>query len=372
MTTKNSLILGFFFITTLFVLESCNDKKTSEPENQIQDHKVAQLKNTYENSILILSTEFVTKTMNLKESINNFEQQTNLEILSETQENWKSLVRVWKQLELYNIGAIQESFIHYEINRWETNTRNINNYIDGTDFIDALYVASKGSSSRGISALEYLLFSTNDSQEIMNSFTTAVNSERRLKYLKALAQNLETKAKQLLSIWENNEEVFLNSLESEITGSMNQLTNAMITLLEEIIIGKLGKPLGNDNGGNTNVDVLEAFRSSFSLEIIKEHLTALEQCYSGKFQQDQIDLGYSAYLDLLGNDTLDKIIIAAFTNCKEKANAITNPLNTELTNNTQKVIDLRKAFRDLLILIKVDLASAIGVIITISDNDGDS
>ena len=54
MTTKNSLILGLFFITTLFVLESCNDKKTSEPENQIQDHKVAQLKNTYENSLYIL------------------------------------------------------------------------------------------------------------------------------------------------------------------------------------------------------------------------------------------------------------------------------------------------------------------------------
>jgi preprotein translocase subunit SecG len=44
MTTKNSLILGFFFITTLFVLESCNDNKISESENQIQNHKAAQLK----------------------------------------------------------------------------------------------------------------------------------------------------------------------------------------------------------------------------------------------------------------------------------------------------------------------------------------
>ena len=46
-------------------------------------------------------------------------------------------------------------------------------------------------------------------------------------------------------------------------------------------------------------------------------------------------------------------------------------LNDDLEQATAKVTQLKKTFNDLSILMKADAASAIGVIVTVSDADGD-
>ena len=61
----------------------------------------------------------------------------------------------------------------------------------------------------------------------------------------------------------------------------------------------------------------------------------------------------------------------AFSNCQNKIDAISNSLFSELDVNPERVIDLQNSFTDLLILIKVDMANAIGTTVTINDNDGD-
>lgn len=368
---KILIVFSALLIITSSLFISCDDKGVTEDRYQIEYYRTAQLKNIYNNGIVTLTDTFGQEVIQLKESINNLKQTTTLNNLVSAQNNWKDVMKTWKQLELYNLGAIQNSFIHFEINRWETNTSLINDYINGSDAINETYVESKGSSAKGLSAIEFLLFSSEDNQTVLNTLTTALNSQRRLDYLLALSENLEKKETKLKTLWTNSEGTFLNSLQNGISGSQNQLTNAMVSLIEEIVISKLGKPLGEKTGGTISINSLEAYRSGFSLEIINQHLIALEKCYSGNFKQNSIKWGYDNYLDLIGSITLNEKINTAFANCKLKIEAIKNPLREELINNKQNVAELRSSFTNLLVLIKVDLANAIGSTITISDNDGD-
>ena len=368
---KILIVFSALLVITASLFISCDDKGITEDRYQIEYYRTAQLKNIYNNGIVTLTDAFSQEVIQLKESINNLKQTTTLNNLVSSQNNWKNVMKTWKQLELYNLGAIQNSFIHFEINRWETNTSLINDYINGSDVINETYVESKGSSAKGLSAIEFLLFSSENNQTVLNTLTTALNSQRRLDYLLALSENLEKKETKLKTLWTNSEDTFLNSLQNGISGSQNQLTNAMVSLIEEIVISKLGKPLGEKRGGTISVNSLEAYRSGFSLEIINQHLMALEKCYSGNFKQNSIKWGYDNYLDLIGSVTLNEKINTAFANCKLKIETIKNPLREELINNKQNVAELRSSFTNLLVLIKVDLANAIGSTITISDNDGD-
>lgn len=368
---KTLLIFPSIVISTLLFFVSCNTDGITESDYQIQYTRTAQLDNIYENEILVLSNDFIHKTTLLQTSVQEFKTTSSLENLTKTQASWIAALKVWKQLELYNLGAVENSFIHFEINRWATNTETIDEYIYGNETINDTFIASKGSSSKGISALEYLLFSSEENQEVLNSFTTDINFERKLDYLEALAINLKTKADALLSIWKNDKDNFISSIENGISGSQNQLTNAMITLIEEIIISKLGNPLGDNTGGVINIEALEATRSKSSLIIIQEHLTALKRCYNGSFLENEINWGYDNYLYLIEREDLDVSIIAAFEACQTKIDAIKNPLIEEIISNPENVTNLRDAFRDLLVLIKVDMSNAIGTTVTINDNDGD-
>lgn len=368
---KIFLAIPVLFISSLLLFMSCNNEGISESEYQIEYTRTAQLKNTYENEIIVLATTFIQKTSLLKTSIVNFKNNTSISNLTIAKENWLEVLKTWKQLELYNLSAVENSFIHFEINRWETNTDNINKFIDGNEVINEAFIAPKGSSSKGISALEYLLFSSDDNQNVLNSFTIDTNYDRRLDYILALSENLYLKSNELFSLWENDKVSFISSIENGISGSQNQLTNAMINLIEEVIISKLGNPLGDNSGGVLKIDALEAARSKSSLLIIKEHLTALKRCYTGAFIDNDIQWGFDNYLKLISREDLDINILDAFNECQIKIDNITNALSVELLENTKSITDLQESFRDLLILVKVDLSNAIGATVTLNDNDGD-
>lgn len=365
-----SLRFTILFIGVLTTLISC-DKDDAKNEIDTQSKVEEQLINTFNNGVLPLNLSFVSATETLKNSIATFNEESTLADLEIVQNHWVDMLKIWKQLELYNLGLVEDSFIHFEINRWETNTGNVDDYILGTETLNETFINGIGSSSKGISAMEYLLFSDENNDTVLSSFTTNSNAERTLNYLKALSENLATKSNELYSIWENYEIEFTSSLESGINGSQNQLTNAMITLIEEIIISKLGDPLGDKTGGVIDVEALEAYRSRSSLIIIQEHLNELKNCYDGDFIQNSNDIGYDDHLVLIGKEDLDTLIVNAFSLCQEKLDAISSSLYVELTENHQNVTDLQDAFSDLLVLIKVDMASAIGTTVTVNDNDGD-
>ncbi|WP_296383233.1 imelysin family protein [Winogradskyella sp.] len=361
----------FFIISLLFIITiSCDTNGINEKQFRTEYYKETQLSNIYDNEISKLNEQLIEATIRLNVITEEFAQQPTLVNLISIRNEWTEMVLVWKQLELYRVGPISSSYIYYRINYWPTNITFINNFIDGTDVINESYIESKGGSAKGISALEYLLFNT-DAETTLNSFTTDFNFERRLDYLVSLSQNLITKTQELEALWIAYNPEFISATEVGLDGSQNLVINEMVALLEEIKIYKLGKALGDTNGGAIDINELEAYRSQKSLEIIKANLKSLERSFNGDFAQTPFRIGFDDYLIQLGYESLAIEINNNFINCYTKIDAINNPLIIEVVNSTQNVTDLQTAVTELLVLIKVDMANAIGSTITFNDNDGD-
>lgn len=363
------LILFSLTISTSFFY-SCDEGGISEKDYETQFYKRTQLNNIYDNEISSLTQQFINESSALVTKSEAFQLESNLQNLEATQEQWKNILGVWKQLELYNLGEITNSFIVFDINYWPTNTESIENHIADNTLIDETFINSIGAFSKGVSSLEYLLFKENQ-QNTLNSFTSDVNASRRLNYLLATSRNLESIAIQLKSIWSNYSHTFTTALETGISGSQNLVNNAMIFLIEQIIMTKLGNPLGDSNGGSININELEAYRSETSLFIIQQHLTALQRCFTGDFAKTPYRIGFKDYLTETGNEALSLSIIQHFEDCQYAIDNIQSSLKNELINNPENVDHLKQTFRDLLVLIKVDMANAIGSTVTFNANDGD-
>ena len=358
-------------VMILLLTLSCEKKAAVSFSSEVQRHKKAQLKNIYDNEISRLNTAFIIETSLLNDGIKHFGKEATTTNLSEVQNQWLRTLKIWKQMELYNIGDISKTFIHSEIGRWPTNENFINDFIDEIEIINEAFIVSKGASSKGISALEYLLFSSEDNEMVITCFTTGTNFAKRLDYLTAVAHNLETKANKLSKLWTDYHSKFTTGLENGVEGSQNQIINQMVSTIEAIIISKLGKPLGDTNGGTIALDELEAPRSGASLEIIQQHLISLNRCYKGDFALTPFRVGFDDFLILIGNEDFSVKIAAQFAVCQKKIDAIKGSLRNEIVSNPEAVVDLKNAFTNLLVLIKVDMANVLGSTITFNDNDGD-
>lgn len=362
---------AFILVLLLLFTLSCEKGGSAGFSSEVQRHKKAQLDNIYDNEISRLNTEFITETSLLNDGISHFKQETTTANLIEVQQQWLRTLKVWKQMELYNIGDISKTFIHSEIGRWPSNEVFINDFIDEIEIIDEAFIASKGASSKGISALEYLLFSAEDNDIVLTSFSSDANYAKRLDYLTAVAQNLKTKANELSELWTAYRAKFTSGLENGVEGSQNQIINQMVSTIEAILISKLGKPLGDTNGGTIALDELEAARSGASLEIIQQHLISLKRCYKGDFALTPFRVGFDDFLILIGSEDFSDKITAQFSECQKKIDAIKGSLHDEISSNPEAVVALKNSFTDLLVLIKVDMANVLGSTITFNDNDGD-
>lgn len=371
LNTKKKITVITLFTLIAFTFINCDEGDITESEAQVQYRREAQLNNVYTNGIVPLNARFILETTNLNSSINAFAETPTLTNLKTSQAHWLRLLSIWKNLELYNIGTVEDTFINFEINRWPTNTEIIDTYINSTSAISETFVASNGSSSKGISALEYLLFSQDTNVETLTTFTSATHAERRQQYILALSENLIIKANQWQDLWIGFQPIFTTAVQNGLSGSQNQLTNTMVTLSEQIVINKLGNALGNTNGGTINIEALENHRSGASLLSIKENTQALYNCYTGNYKEDSIKWAFNDYLDFAGAEVLSDTIEEHFINCLDKINTITVPLKEQLENNPQSILDLQSALNALEVLIKVDMANALGSTITVNSNDGD-
>ena len=362
MKKTHYLIIIIISAIACIIISCKNDGTTTADEYTNRYYKREQLNNIYENEIIPLHQQFSIETQTLTNEVLNFSNNINLETLIKLKQQWKVATSVWKKCELYDIGAIKNSFIHYTINSWPANTSFIENNIATTTIINESYITSIGSSSKGVSGIEYLLFNSDE----ITTISAFQNSSSRLDYLTASIAELHTNSATILNQWIVYHNEFVTNIHEGISGSQNEIINNMIALLEEIIMSKLNNAINQ----NDNTE-FEAFRSDFSLEMIKSNIITLQRCYTGDFSFTPYRIGYRKILIELGNEELANEINEKFNSVISKINAMNPSLNSSLANNIEEINELKTDLEALLFLIKIEMSQAIGSTITFNDNDGD-
>ena len=255
---------------------ACNKENSieNEPFDVLNYHQ------SFINDIITpTTTAFVLDVKNLKEATINFTENTDEEHLLILRNIWKSTAISFSKTEIGNLGDINTSAIYLSIYSWGANEAKIEEFITSTEAINQSVINSLPTKTRGLSALEYLLFES-DIAATVSSFS----NQRRIDFLLALSENLLIKSNSLKKQWESYSAYFINNTNTGINGSINLVINQINVLLENVVRFKVGKAAGIENSNAINAALLQAYKSEISLEIIKENITSVKSVYYGNTQ----------------------------------------------------------------------------------------
>lgn len=368
---RSHLLTSLLTVLTVFLGGCGNDpgQKTAEP-TQAFDRKTLLI-SVEQNVILPANAAFETACEQFQPLITAFTADPSETTLAAAQQQWLNLALAWKHAELFDIGAVEAAFVHPRIET-TANPAFIEAFIAGKDTLNEGYIETRGSSAKGLRAIEYLLFSAEGGNTaVLEKFTAASDAGRRKAYLDAAAQNLLHKATELDSLWNGEyKHQFVAADGTEANGSLSMLLNEMVALLEEMTHTRLGEPLGKKTGGQFHPELMEGHASQSAFRNLQASLQALEDTYYGAHRDVKDRTGIDHYLDAIGaggDAPLSARIAAQFEACHHALESMPTPL----VNNAAAAEKTYEEMQALLRLFKADLSSSLGIAITMNDGDGD-
>lgn len=312
---------------------------------------------------------FVEKTAVFSQQAQAYAQQPTPAALQTLQTSWHELNIAWMQCAPFHFTFIQKALIHNRIDSRPANPSFIEQRLHNTKPLTKDTLATVGSSSQGVSALEYLLFDPASSADLPNN-------PRRQEYLIAAADLLHENARALYQLWDASGENYAQAFIAadmdggELQGSINMLINLILEELGAITWQRLGQPLGKQGDQTIHPDLTEAPLSQSSLARLRATITALRDVYTGGQ-----GVGLDDYLDFLEADyygtPLSAAITQQFDTILTMMAAIDGSLEATLARDALPVDLLHHEVRDLNILFETDVVNQLGITLTITDNDGD-
>lgn len=351
------IIIFVAFLTLIF---SCgSDGESSQPSSfnveKLRSEFITQIEtpaiNAFSQSANSLNTAIVSFTENPSE-----------EKLASLKTKWKGTATSFSAVEILNLGEVKTTLIMSAFYTWGANETAIEDFVAGTGEISSTALNSISTNQRGLAAVEYLLFEKSASETI-----TDFSNKRRKEYLKALGENLVQKATTLTTSWVNYRNTFISNNATGINGGLNMIINQMNALLEDVRRFKIGEPAGLERTTTPNATLLQAEKSAYSLALILANINSVKRSY---FETENSIDNYVAYITK--SDKLNTKVQEKFTEIDNAIKALASTsLKNEITTKPTEVKKLYEAIKALIVLIKTDVASALSVTVTFTDNDGD-
>ncbi|CAM1368365.1 imelysin family protein [Tenacibaculum xiamenense] len=352
---KRLTLIASLILTILII--ACSSESDTQATFDVRQLR-ADLINSIEQPTTALFTQSI---QDLNTAMVSFSNNITVQTLQELKENWKQAADAFSSIEPYNFGEVKSSNIQTSFYTWGADDNDINQYIASTNPINQESINSFPTTRRGLSAIEFLLFELSE-QETINSFSDS----RRIDYLIALGTNLVSKADAYKTLWENTRNNFIENNQSGINGSINQVVNQMYALLEDIKSLKIGQPAAIEETNSPDAELLQAEKSEYSLILIKKNIESIKALYFGNSN------GLDDYIfSKTSTNELNNKVSTTFTNIENAISELNVPLKEAISSNQTEVQRLYDKIRDLLVLMKIDIANALSVTITVTDNDGD-
>jgi predicted lipoprotein len=371
--------IPYILVGLMVVVWSCS--KSEEPSAFDTFDRQSMLTNLGNNVIIPSFDAFYQKSTALETAITAYTADVkNEQKLMAAQQAWRDMAYVWKQASVFKQGPIEDKFllsnIDFSTKGVYLNTTLLEKAITDGTTIDNAYIESKGSTVKGVHAIEYLLFDKAQLNANVIGGYTGINCANRTAYLKALATNLKNQARLILDGWNGGYVMtFINADGRDINSSLGILSNKLIDLIYTIRDERIGAPKGNRNNGIPQPDLAESALSNSSIALAVNELKGLENAFLGRTPAGVDGIGLDDLLDKLGaksgNDLLSTKINNQFATVYTKLNAIPAPLQTAVINNKAEVQAAYDEIKKLQVLMEVDMINNLGVLLTFSDNDGD-
>jgi uncharacterized protein len=368
LNTKRAIGL-FFAVVAIFT--ACE-----EEEEKINFDRKGLLEN-YANNLIIPAFANLNQSMDaLSSAAQQFTLAPSAEKLNTLRSNYQTAYLKYQSAGLFDFGPAMEQSFDEELNTYPTNSTIINSNISSGSY-DLNAAASNP--VKGFPALDYLLYGSSDSdQGTVDLFISDSNSANRKKYLTDIIADIKGTVSTVHTAWTsgNYASQFIANDGHDVGSSLGLVLNTMNEYFErDIRDAKIGIPSGIRASGTPLPNDVEALYSAKSIALANESLLAYKALFLGNGQNDE-GLGFDDYLVALNAKYSNSIalsteIVQQLDLCIQKINAIPAPLSQAVQTNSQAVTDAYNELQKLLVLLKSDSSSALGILITYEDNDGD-
>ena len=364
------------FILLIVIHSSCKKKTpTPSPTNNDFD-KSGMLKNVGQTIIIPAFQVLNNSCYSLDSVIMDFNLSPDDTKLIHLQTIFKNTYRAWQSASAFKFGPAEQEYLNENLNTFPTNASKINSNISSGSYnLDAI----TNLDAKGFPGIDYLLFGLGaNNTEILTMYTLDNDAMRRKQYLSDLASAIKTHTENVLNHWLSGGGSYINSfttaLGTDVGSSLGQVVNQLDYDLEVLKNYKLGIPLGKQSMGALFPEKVEAYYSQFSVELSLIQLKSLQNIYLGKSSQGD-GLGLDDYLISLkaqyNGGSLNDAIKNQFSVAIDKLEAVPDPLSDAVASNSTSVNAAYIEIQKLVVLLKTDMPSSLGVLITYEDTDGD-
>ncbi|PRQ06790.1 imelysin family protein [Enhygromyxa salina] len=291
--------------------------------------------------------------------------------LDAAQDAWWQLRAPWKRALAIPLGPIIDDGFDMAIDFWPLRPSSVEGGVaagvSSQAELDALGVASKG-----MPAVEYLLWDPLAGDEAVLAALTGADGPARCAYLELLTADVALRLAELDDAWRDDYATQLvgagtSETYPDLALAIDAIVNAMIAGLHDLDDMKLAKPLGLTSASGADPELVESRISDRSLTDARDALAGFEAAYLGT---DDGGLGLTILVEQRNPD-VDAKIRAELEAAKLALAAVPEPLRLAISSDAAAVEQAQVAIKQVRISMTADVASLLGVTVSLSDNDGD-
>lgn len=363
---KKNLIYLVLIMSIIFT--SCNDDSSLTKSvnfdrtgllSHYADHIIPRHYKNLNNSIIELDSLWSKFKLSPTE--------LNLTIL---QNALKNTYKAWQFSSVFEIGPAEQILLRANINTFPTDTFQIaynirsNNYnLNAASNLDA----------KGLPALDYLF---NKYTNINDQLNYLLNNENQ-QYVDDVLLDIKDKVTFVYTAWTTGSfsSQFISKNGVDVGSSLGMLVNQLNFDYEIIKNPKVGIPLGKKSMGAILPEMTEAYYSGISKELILLNIESIQNNFNGNVTSSITGVGLDDYLDAVNAQhngvNLSIKINDQLNIAKQKVSALPANLALAIRTNPIAVEEAYNEIQKAIIYMKTDMPSALGIMITYQDNDGD-
>jgi predicted lipoprotein len=284
--------------------------------------------------------------------------------LKKTQHAWKDVLLAWRRTQPYVHGPIADLGVYGRIQFWPSRRQSVDRVLRAPRPIDEAYIQELGANAVGLSALEIMLFDTRQDEAARLASFTGPQGERQRKYFLALARELVRQAQLVERAWQGPSG-FAATFGAGGQKQLNLLVNDMLGAIETGAQGRLRLVIDKQHEQAPLPELVEGALSGTSQQGLLALLEGAQAIFSGG-----PGIGLDDYLGSLKLQTAHRVD-AQFRKAIDAVRAIDGPLEQVAGRREAAIARAHDECRALEILIKVEVASTLGVTLTFRSTDGD-
>ncbi len=359
----------------LVFIQGCDNKKGDETpafDRQGLNQKTAEF-------IIIPSyDQYHTALNSFESSVDAFFADATEARLVVVREDLKTLRKDWQYCSFYNFGPALDASLLSFTNIFPVNTGTIETNIANGGY-NLSSIATKD--QQGLQALGYLFYGESLSNAaIVESYTTGPFAAERKQYVSDILNSMDTSIETVRTGWVTYKDVYGATSKSgtDAGSSLSLLLNEWNKYFEvNLRDAKIGIPVGERTLQQQQPTKVEALYAGYSTELALHAVQAYEDLYLGKSIDGETVTSLDNYVQAISAKTvidgsdLSKSIKSQFSVIKSALGNVQDPLSEEVETNQSGVKTVFTEMQKLIVFIKSDLTSAMGISISYIDNDGD-